>query len=270
MTKFDFEFFETGHGPAMLMLPGSYATPAAWRGICGSLKNDYRILSTSLPGYGSTPEIRRDGHPDVGQMIEFVGQVFDAVGEPVHVVGHSWGAQLALAAVLRGRISPLSLVCFEANPLFARPSGRAFSWEPEINAMIRAFAARLESGDPEAAGIIIDFYSHAGAFQEMPEAVRKFCQQTARTNILDWYSAATFTPDMEEFENLELAVTLVRGSDTAKPMLELTESLAAHIPKAQDKVVNGADHFLISTHPEICAELIEAHIARTRETGLPA
>ena len=256
----DFDLVETGHGPAMLMLPGSYATPAAWKGIKNSLKKPFRIFSTSLPGYGTTPEVRPDDDANIDLLVEFVGQVVDAIGEPIHVVGHSWGAQLVLAAVLAKRIKPLSVVCFEANPIFAQPSDAAFPWRTDIEAMVERFELALEAGNPEAASIIIDFYSRPGTFRAMPENVRAFCRATAMTNLRDWHSAATFSPPFTAFAAVDLPVTLVRGGKTPAPIIDVTRQLAANIPDANERVVAGADHFLISTHPAACAEIVEAHI----------
>ena len=260
MKKFAFELIETGQGPAVLMLPGSYATPAAWKGIQNALKTPFRLLSTSLPGYGTTPEVRPEDDADIDRLVDFVGQVVDAVGEPVHVVGHSWGAHLLLAAVLAQRIKPKSVVCFEANPIFARPRNGPFPWRSDIEALVHRFGTALAEGDPEAASIIIDFYSRPGTFRGMPENVRTFCRATAPTNLRDWHSAATFTPLFEAFATLDLPVTLVRGGKTPVPIVDVTEQLAANIPRASKKIVEGADHFLVSTHPAACAEILEVHI----------
>ncbi|MBF9058195.1 alpha/beta fold hydrolase [Rhodobacterales bacterium HKCCSP123] len=268
MTGLEFDLTETGRGPALLLLPGSYATPAAWKGVQAALTARFRILSTSLPGYGSTPDVRPDTDPDIGWMVEFVGQVVEAVGEPVHVVGHSWGAHLLLAALLARRIEPLSVVCFEANPLFARRSDGPFPWRPDIEDMVDRFENALASGDPDAAAIIIDFYSRPGTFLGMPEHVRDFCRATARTNLRDWHSAARFTPPFDAFAAVDVPVTLVRGGETPTPMIDVTEQLAAHIPNARKTVIPAADHFLISTHPAACAELLEAHLHRVAaQTG---
>lgn len=260
MKRYDFDLIETGKGPAVLMLPGSYATPAAWKGVQTALKSPFRILSISLPGYGTTPEVRPEDDADINRLVEFVGQVVDAVGEPVHVVGHSWGAHLVLAALLEQRIKPQSVICFEANPIFARPSNGSFAWRSDIEAMVCLFETALADGDPEAASIIIDFYSRPGTFRRMPENVRAFCRATAPSNLRDWHSAATFTPFFEAFATLDLPVTLVRGGETPVPVVDVTEQLAANIPGASKKIVDGADHFLISTHPAACAEILEAHI----------
>ena len=260
MKRFSFDLTDTGNGTAVLMLPGSYATPAAWRGIQESLKGEYRFISTSLPGYGATPEVRPESDADIGHLIEFVGQVIDTVDEPVHLVGHSWGAVLALAAVLAGRISPLSIICFEANPIFAQLTGGSFAWLSNIESMVNSFEVALAVGDRNAAGIIIDFYSRPGFFQKMPAKFQAFCEVTAPTNLLDWYSAATFTPYFKEFDALKMPVTLVRGSETPKAIVDVTKELAANIAKVEVKIVDGADHFLITTHPDACAEILQTHL----------
>lgn len=262
--KFKFDLTDTGQGTPVLMFPGSYATPAAWKGVQGAVTTPCRFLSTSLPGYGTTPEVRPNGDDDMGWLIEFIGQVVDAIGEPVHVVGHSWGATLALAAIFSGRIKPLSYISFEANPLFADPPGGSFSWRPQIRTMVSRFRAALEAGDPDAAAIIIDFYSRPGVFGEMPDNVRAFCQASAPTNLRDWSSVASFTPAFNEFAEINIPVTLARGENTPGPIVELTDHLANHLPGAHEQVVMGADHFLISTHPEICAEIIDEHFRTIR------
>ena len=261
MKRLEFELTESGQGPAVLMLPGSFATPAAWKGVQKAMKSPTRTLSTSLPGYGTTPEIRKDYDNDISLMIEFVGQVVEAVGEPVHIVGHSWGAQIVLAAVLAKRIEPLSVICFEANPIFAQPANGRFPWRTDIETMVERFEEALVAGNPEAASIIIDFYSREGTFLGMSENVRAFCRSTATTNLRDWRSAATFTPSFEAFADVDLPITLVRGGATPVPIIDVTEHLVANIPGASEKVVDGADHFLISTHPAVCAEILEAHIS---------
>ena len=135
--------------------------------------------------------------------------------------------------------------------------------------MTDRFEAALTEGDPAAAAIIIDFYSRPGTFDEMPDAVRDYCRATAPTNLLDWRSAATFTPVFSEFAQLQIPATLVRGSKTPQPIVDVTAQLQTHLPDVQTEVVEGADHFLISTHAAECAQIVEAHIQRAAKTDQP-
>ena len=45
--RIDYE--ETGEGPAVLFVPGSFSTPAAWRGLQHWLPQRYRLVGT-IPG----------------------------------------------------------------------------------------------------------------------------------------------------------------------------------------------------------------------------
>src|SRR6516165_3351273 len=56
--KIDYD--EQGSGPTILFVPGSWATPSAWRGVIAALPGRFRIVTTSLLGYGDTAE-RRTG-----------------------------------------------------------------------------------------------------------------------------------------------------------------------------------------------------------------
>jgi pimeloyl-ACP methyl ester carboxylesterase len=51
-------------------------------------------------------------------------------------------------------------------------------------------------------------------------------------------------------------VLLVRGARANAAMVAMTDSLAAHLPRAHPAAVAGANHFLVSTHAAACAELL--------------
>ena len=53
------EYREQGDGPVLVLVPGSFSTGAAWKGVAQALGRPWRIVRTSLSGYGETDE-RRD------------------------------------------------------------------------------------------------------------------------------------------------------------------------------------------------------------------
>lgn len=113
-----FDILESGEGDTILFLPGSFSTTAAWAGVWSTLPNGYRLLSANLPGYGGAddPRIGTDSHMD--RLTDWLYALFNKISEPVHLVGHSFGGQIALAAMLKGRANVRSLTTFEANPVF--------------------------------------------------------------------------------------------------------------------------------------------------------
>ena len=135
-----------GHGPTVLFLPGSYSTAAAWRPVQRLLPPGWRMATTSLCGYGQTPETRRIDDFDIAHELRVVDAAARAAGDgPVHLVGHSFGGTVALAAALAGGFEVASLTLFEANPLAVLLMRGEFA-----NAAMVALTALLDSKLPRA------------------------------------------------------------------------------------------------------------------------
>ncbi len=98
------EFTDVGQGPAVLFVPGSYSTGAAWKQIQKVMAPGYRCVTTSLCGYGETTETRSPEDFGIHHHVNLLEAVTGHIRQPVHLVGHSFGGTVALAAALSGRI----------------------------------------------------------------------------------------------------------------------------------------------------------------------
>lgn len=251
-----FDCVDTGEGPAVLFLPGSYSTAAAWRPIQKLLGAGWRTVTTSLCGYGGTPDTRTPQDTDMQHEVRIVEALARRIGQPVHLVGHSFGGTVALAAALGGRVDVASLALFEANPLDVIRHGDAAGLYADTLAMSRAFEAAVQEGEADAPARIIDFWGGAGAFAAMPEAVKDYCRRTASANVLDWHTDFGFQVTAGSLAALDVPVLLVRGERANAAMVAITDVLGQHLPNVRPAVVDGAGHFLVSTHAAQCAALL--------------
>lgn len=255
------EFVEQGSGPTIVFVPGSFATPAAWRGIQKRLPDGYRTVATSLRGYGATEETRSLDDHDMAHEVAIVAEIAERIGGPFHLVGHSFGGTVALASALSGSAEVRSVATFEANPLAVMlDSGSAGLFEATRD-MSDAFEAAHARGEADAAARIIDFWGNPGSFAAMPEAVQAYCRSTTDANVLDWRTAFRFQARMADYAAIEVPVLLVRGSLANDAMVAITETLARSLPDARPAVVDGANHFLITTHADDCARLLTDFLA---------
>src|SRR5471032_2676273 len=85
------DYDECGSGPAVVLLPGSCSTGAAWRPVIAAWDNQFRSVTTSLLGYGGTGERRTAGNPTISRNAEAMESVVRRAGGRVHLVGHSFG-----------------------------------------------------------------------------------------------------------------------------------------------------------------------------------
>jgi pimeloyl-ACP methyl ester carboxylesterase len=252
---------ESDGGPAVLFVPGSYSTPAAWTGMQKRLPPGYRFICTSICGYGGTDETRSVNDFDMAHQVRVVEAVARHAGAPVHLVGHSFGGTIALAATLAGTVEVLSIATFEANPLaLIHERGHTGLYDATYE-MSTAFEQAHHDGERDAAGRIIDFWGGAGSFAAMPEPVQDYCRATAFANVLDWRTAFAFEAATAEYARLTMPALIVRGGLANDAMVEITEGLAACLSNVRTSVVDGASHFLITSHAEDCARLLGDFLA---------
>jgi pimeloyl-ACP methyl ester carboxylesterase len=188
-----FDYAETGSGPALLFLPGSFGTGAGWKAVIGYLGSGYRMVTTSLLGYGSTPDIRPDGNATMAQQVGLI----DRIGTSPHVVGHSYGGLSAIVHALTGRHRPASLLLVEANPLGLLRASGDLEHYGMFESMTGPYFADFTRGDAEAARHVIDFYGGPGTFDSMPPKVRSYIVATTPVNVRDWSSGTPFEPSKE-------------------------------------------------------------------------
>src|SRR6516165_1688923 len=116
-------------GDVVLLIHGYGGDRNSWLFLHEPLAAHHRVYALDLPGHGTSSKDVGDG--SVSLLVDAVLGVLDAVGvERAHLVGHSLGGAVAVAAAARSpeRVSSLTLIA---------PSG----FGPEINAgYLRGFA----------------------------------------------------------------------------------------------------------------------------------
>lgn len=255
-----FDYAETGSGPAVLFLPGSFGTGAGWKAVLGHIGGGYRTITTSLLGYGCTPDIRPDGNHTMAQQVALIDRIFERIGSSPHVVGHSYGGLSAIAHALIGRHRPASLLLVEANPLGLLRSAGDWNHYAMFESMTGRYFADFARGDPAAARHVIDFYGGAGTFDSMPPKVQSYVVATTGVNVRDWSSGTPFEPDKDTLQTIRIPTTVVRGANSHPAMLRIAEHLHGSIPEAELVTISGGSHFLPSSHPAEIAALVKRRV----------
>lgn len=253
------DYVESGAGPCIVFVPGSFSATAAWRPIAELLKDRFRIVATSLPGCGRTAPLR-DGKTSSDDYAALVEAVIARAGGRVHLVGHSWGGTIALATALRGNAALASITLIEANPCdVLRQSGEDDLYAAAKD-MSDAYIAAYHGGEPEAARRVIDFWTGEGAFASLPPKMREFAVQTTPANVIDWPAMFAFRRPLSDYAKLDLPVLLIHGTNSHPSLHKIAALLHATIPGAKLEKIPGASHLLIGTHPKEIAPLIAAHV----------
>jgi pimeloyl-ACP methyl ester carboxylesterase len=254
------DYDESGQGPAIVLVPGSCSTGAAWRPIISRWQSRFRCVTTSLLGYGGTAERRTPVDSDISHEAEILESVIRRAACPVHLVGHSFGGLSALAVALRNRVPLLSLAILEAPaPEILRQMGE-YAHYRSFREMTDIYFSMFQAGDRNAIQQMVDFYGGAGTFAGWPQRVRDYAIETTATNILDWASGYGFQLTRSSLAKIDIP-TLVLWGANSQPAVQRTNQLLAQCTKASAVTVGGAAHFMISTHPEQAARTLAQHVS---------
>ncbi|QOZ26618.1 alpha/beta fold hydrolase [Bradyrhizobium sp. CCBAU 51753] len=255
------DYSEQGAGPTIVLVPVSWSSESAWRDIVAGLRNRFRTVTTSLPGYGGTRESRTSSDSSVDRQSETVEAVIRHTGGPVHLVGHSYGALVCLDLALCGLVPLMSLTLIEPVAFgLLRQAGEQTLYEQFI-AMRDDYVRAYENGDKEAARRMVDYLAGRGSFDALPSRGRQYVVDATPTHIRDMRSG--FDPSMGSLANILLPSLIIRGEHGAEPLAKSADILSRAMANASLRTIAGASHFMPTTHAAELARLIGDHVLMT-------
>lgn len=242
-----------GEEPA-LMLHCTLAQGGAWGALARHLRGRLKMIAPDLLAHGDGPphDPARDFHDQATE--EAAEHLPDA---PCHLIGHSFGATVALRLALDHPQRVCSLTLIEPV-LFCATHGPG---RTAHDAHVAGVPAALARGDvAEAARIFLSLWG-AEDFDAMPAA-----RQSYMTDRI-WIPAATEPALMEDrasilprLSGLQTPTLLLQGALSPPVIAEILGHLAAEIPNAQTHIVPGAAHMAPLTHAAATAEAIDTFL----------
>jgi lipase len=237
----------------VLALHPSLAHGGAFAALAAALP-DADITAPDMIGHGRAPAW--DGYSDLHSActrdaLMQAEALAKASGGPIDLIGHSFGATLALRMALERpellrSIVLIEPVLFAAARADGAPEYRAFATEHAL------FAALLDSGDLQAAAG--EFQRHWGDGQDfdgLPAAIRAYI--THRLPLIVAQSAGLVEDSggmlgYGRLESCPLPILLLRGTTGPRVISAIHRALIARLPNAQETIITGAGHMLPITH----------------------
>src|SRR5688572_30743417 len=103
---------DIGQGPPLLLIHSAGMGAAQWRVLGRALMGAHRAVAPNLRGYGRSSPWPEGRPAEIAAELELLEAVAATLGAPLHVVGHSMGAWLALELARRQprRYASLALI----------------------------------------------------------------------------------------------------------------------------------------------------------------
>lgn len=229
-----------GSGPPLVLVHGAFSDHRTnWVHVKPMLAERFTVHAVARRGRGGTDATR--GHELTDEVAD-VAALVERIGEPVALLGHSYGAHVALgvAADVPHRVD--SLILYEPS--------RLGMLTQEHRAELERLGAR---GEWDA--MAWTFFSEVlevpladlTAYRESDDWDGVLADAPATLGDLSALSRHSF--DLARCAEVTMPVLLQTGSESP-PHLWMTDLLARHLPAARVEVLDGQAHEGMTTGPE--------------------
>ena len=250
-----------GRGPALVLIHGGFSDHESnWQFVAPLLRDRFSLYAIARRGRGQTAATT--GHTVEDEAMDAVALIRE-IDEPVFLLGHSYGAHVALAAA---RMCP-------------RRVGKLVLYEPPWPSLLRAAVhAPLEmlAGNADWDGFAAAFFRDVLRIPaEEVNALRTSehwppILADASATLGDLRALSRYQCSVERFAGLRMPVQLQVG--TASPRhLYLTDALAAVLPGAHIATFAGQAHEAMTNAPALYAPTVAGFLLDdTTESPPPA
>lgn len=250
------QVFGAGPRPA-LAIHCTLAHSGAWAAVAARLAQ-LTLTAFDMPGHGqSAPWEGSDYHGDVTRIAA------SFIGRPLDLIGHSFGASVALRLAVAAPEAVRSLTLIEPVLFVAAAGTPEFAAQAVDNDRLRATLAAGEAA--AAARAFVGQWGAGLPWEKLDTRARAaFAAQMPLVLAGGEASFADTARILRDggLEAIDAPVMLIRGAQSPPVMAPICEAIAARLPDVGVAVVPGAGHMLPVTHPAQVAELIALNLSR--------
>ena len=258
-------FREAGNGPGVVCTHSNASTSGQWRSLMDLLAPKFRVLAPDSYDSGKSPQWPSDRIISLHDEVALIEPVLARAGSPLTLVGHSYGAAVALMAALAnpGRVRAMALyepTLFGLLDAEAAPPNEADG----IRNAVAGASFALDAGDEDAAAEhFIDYWMGKGSWKRTPDQ-RKAPIAVSVRNVRRWaYALFTEPTPLAAFRSLDIPVLYMVGKRSTVSARGVARLLTKTLPRVEVVEFGELGHMGPITHPEP----VNAVIARFLERG---
>jgi pimeloyl-ACP methyl ester carboxylesterase len=242
--------WRSGDGPELLLVHGATADhTTTWRLVIADLERHFTVYAMDRRGRGGSED---SVHYDLQREAEDIAAVVDSIGEPVNVLGHSYGALCALEAA---RLTPnvRRLILYEGVPVRGSDLYRPGTAD--------RLEALLEAGDVE--GTLVTMFREV--VEASPEDIEVLRSQhdawavrlrNAPTMPRELREEQGYLFDPGRFAHMKTPTLLLVGGDSPLREMESARGVAAALPDARVVTLPGQQHVAMYSAPALFVEAV--------------
>lgn len=256
-------YLDEGKGPTVVLGHCSSASHKEWLPLIEALKTNWRVLAPDFIGYGisgpwpANAPFKSEADPDV------LTAVAKKAKGPLHLVGHSYGAALALEAARQLGSRVKSLVLVEPVSFHLLQQEDRPEWA-EIEQLGKAVLGAVAKGDDRTAAAFMSYWLGRWRWRLSPERFKAAIAATIPKVALEFGIIIDAPTTLKEYAEIATPALFIKGGKTRAPTRAVVDLLGETLPNAKVATLEGAGHMSPFTHPSELNQMILDYLAAQR------
>jgi pimeloyl-ACP methyl ester carboxylesterase len=240
-----FSFDRYGSGPPLVLVHGGFSDHNSnWEFVKPLLEKQFTVYAVARRGRGETDAT--EGHSLEDESMD-VAALIQSIGEPVFLLGHSYGAHVSLAAAARVQDRVRKLVLYEPP------------WPRALSNQIVRLEELAQAGQWDDFAVVffrdgllvpVEELEEVRASELWPPIIAD-----AEASLGDLRALIRYDFNVERFRELRVPVMLQIGTESPRD-LYVTDALAAVLPDVRIEELPGQAHEGMTTAPKMYVEAV--------------
>jgi pimeloyl-ACP methyl ester carboxylesterase len=253
---------KSGSGPALLLVHGAALDgSASWSLVLPSLAQHFTVYAMDRRGRPPSGDAKTHS---LAAEVEDLAAVVDSIGDPLTLLGHSYGGVVALAAM--ERLKSVSRLILYEPPVFESPR------DPQFEKIVEAMERALESNDRQEV-VTIFLRDQVGTVSSMLERIRSSpvwpkAIELAATLPRESRVVNTYRVDTDRLAKWTIPATMLLGSESPSDVRDGAMFVGRSIPGCATAVLEGQGHSAMLSAPDLfVAKVLQVACGSTREVA---
>jgi pimeloyl-ACP methyl ester carboxylesterase len=242
------QYVEQGSGEPIVFVHGNVSDLRTWDMVRDDIAKRYRFIAYTQRYHGTDP------WPDGGKLLSTATHAQDLAtfiaslnSGPVHVVGWSFGGQVAATVAVNNPSLIRTLMLYEASVVTAVPvdSAEGKAVREDRGKMFGAAAAAAKGGEAvKAARLLVEavFQLPPGGSYREPQPLQTMWDENARTTPLVFAAPPPPAVTCDMLKAFMQPTLVLEGEKTAMSYRLINDALSICVPKAQRVVLKNVNH----------------------------
>jgi pimeloyl-ACP methyl ester carboxylesterase len=254
----------------IVALHSSASSSKQWKQLSADMEYRYDVLACELPGYQGSDYERCHSKTGMSAVADPILEDIQKIGQPVHLVGHSFGGGVALKIALTRPDLVKSLTLYEPASFHVMNNDdhqdrKSYA---EFKQIAQILSSATTAGRPDhGMKAFVDFWNGKNAWEHLSPAAQNNLAKTADLVIADFSNLFSETWGLESLGRLNIPTMMLLGMESPAIAQRTAIQIAGHIPNANFAMLPKLGHMAPVFNSQRVNPHIYQHITQVEKTA---